>query len=112
RVMAPSAFWPEPKVHSAIIRVALRPDLRARIPDLKFFHRFTRSMFFHRRKFLRAELLSSFKGRLDKPDVDAVRESIDLGPTARAEELSVEQMLELSEAMRQKLLEKFPDEQP
>ena len=54
RIMPPTAFWPQPKVHSAIIRVTLDDELRDRIPDRKFFHTFVRSMFFHRRKFLRS----------------------------------------------------------
>ena len=44
------------------------------IPDLDFFHAFVRSMFFHRRKFMRSVAISAFKGQLDKPQVDEVLE--------------------------------------
>lgn len=100
RVMAPSVFWPRPKVTSAIVQVTLDQKLRDRIPDRTYFHQFVRSMFFHRRKFLRSGLLSAYKKRLDKPQVDGVMNDMGLIPTARAEELSVEQMLELCERMR------------
>jgi 16S rRNA (adenine1518-N6/adenine1519-N6)-dimethyltransferase len=103
RIMPPSAFWPQPKVDSAIVRLTLRPDLRIEIPDLDFFHTFIRSMFFHRRKFLRSELLAAFKGKLDKPQVDEVMAELKHGGTSRAEELSVEEMLELCEAVRKRL---------
>jgi 16S rRNA (adenine1518-N6/adenine1519-N6)-dimethyltransferase len=100
RVMPPTVFWPRPKVESAIVQIVVDPLRRARIPNLEFFHTFVRSMFFHRRKFLRSELLSAMKYRLDKPAIDAVMESLQLGPQTRAEELSVERMLELCEAIR------------
>jgi len=99
RILPPSVFWPRPKVQSAIIRITLDEQLRRRIPDRGFFHRFVRSMFLHRRKFLRSELLSAMKNRLDKPQVDAIMAQQGLEPDARAEQLDVEQMLALSEAV-------------
>jgi 16S rRNA (adenine1518-N6/adenine1519-N6)-dimethyltransferase len=100
RVMPPSVFWPRPKVHSAIVRVVLDDALRSRIPDRDFFHSFVRAMFFHRRKFLRSELLSAFKQRLDKPKVDEILERVGLDGTVRAEQLDVDAMLALCEAVR------------
>ncbi len=105
RVMPPTVFWPRPKVDSAILHIEYRPDKRAKIPDLDFFHTFVRSMFFHRRKFMRSVAISAFKGRLTKPQVDEVLSSLGLGPDARTEQLSVEQIQEMSERFRQKLLE-------
>jgi 16S rRNA (adenine1518-N6/adenine1519-N6)-dimethyltransferase len=100
KIMAPTVFWPRPKVTSAIVQVTLNQQRRDAIPDLKFFHQFVRSMFFHRRKFLRSELLSAFKKRVDKPQVDAVMADMGLLGTARAEELAVSQMLDLSKRMQ------------
>ncbi len=100
RTMPPTVFWPRPKVTSAIIRVTLDDALRSRIPDRNFFHSFVRSMFFHRRKFLRSELLSAFKKQLAKPEVDAVMAELGLAPTARSEELDVETVLRLCETVR------------
>lgn len=103
RLMPPSAFWPRPKVTSAILHVGLRPELRARIPDLEFFHSTVRALFFHRRKFLRSVILSAFKDRLDKPAVDEVLATRGLDERARAEQLDVPAMLDLCEALREKL---------
>ncbi len=103
RAMPPSVFWPRPKVHSAIIRLTTDEALRSRIPDREFFHTFVRSMFFHRRKFLRSELLSAFKKRLGKPEVDAILAKMAMAPDARAEQLDVETMLALCETVRSEL---------
>ncbi|MBI2827189.1 MAG: ribosomal RNA small subunit methyltransferase A [Planctomycetia bacterium] len=105
RVMPPTVFWPRPKVHSAILHIVVRDELRERVPDLAFFHSFIRAMFFHRRKFLRSELASAFKGKLDKGDADALMRETGLAPTARAEELDVDTMLRLCEAVRVRVAE-------
>ena len=101
RVLPPSVFWPRPKVTSAIIQLDVVPEKRARIFDLAHFHSFVRAMFLHRRKYLRGELLAAVKGRLDKAAVDAVMIELNLAADARAEQLDVETMLALFEAIRQ-----------
>lgn len=45
RVLPPSVFWPAPKVTSAIIRLTVEPERRARIPDLRYFHQFVKAIF-------------------------------------------------------------------
>ena len=85
RVLPPSAFWPRPKVSSAFIQITLEPPRRERIADRAFFHDFVRSMFCHRRKFLRSELLAACKGKLEKPDVDRLLIRQGLDGTDRAE---------------------------
>ncbi len=95
RRMPPEVFWPRPKVTSAILRITLNEAKRARIADRAYFHQFVRSMFFHRRKFLRSELLSAYKKRFEKPQVDAILEAMQFNGTVRAEELSVEDMMKL-----------------
>jgi len=105
RVMAPRVFWPAPKVTSAIIRLTLDETLRARIPDLRFFHQFSRSLFLHRRKFLRSGILSSFKGELGKPEVDAIMAEMQFNTDTRAEQLSVEIILALCITIQKKLAE-------
>lgn len=103
RILPPSVFWPRPKVHSAIIKIAPDETLQARIPDRQFFHQHVRAMFFHRRKFLRSVILAAYKGKLDKPSVDEIMASQGLDANSRAEQLDVEQMLSLAEAVRQRL---------
>lgn len=103
RVMPPSVFWPRPKIHSAIVHVVFDPAKRQRIPDRSFFHEFIRSMFFHRRKFLRSELASAVKDRLDKGAVDRILAARGLDGTMRAEQLDVDAMLALCESVRGEL---------
>jgi 16S rRNA (adenine1518-N6/adenine1519-N6)-dimethyltransferase len=103
RTMPPTAFWPQPKVTSAIVQIELQPELRARIADPDFFHATVRSLFFHRRKFLRSVVLSGFKDRLGKPEVDEVLASLGFTESTRAEELDVATMMRLSEALQAKL---------
>lgn len=103
RIMPPTVFWPRPKVDSAIIHLEVDQEMRSRIPDLGFFHSFVRAMFFHRRKFLRSELLSAFKHDLTKPDVDAIMAEQAIDPSERAERLDIGQFLALAEAVRAKV---------
>ncbi len=104
RIMPPAVFWPRPKVESAILHIELDPQRRARIPDLAFFQSFTRAMFFHRRKFLRSVLVSATKTYFTKPQVDEVLVETGFGPDWRAEQLSVDEMLRLCAAVKDKRL--------
>jgi 16S rRNA (adenine1518-N6/adenine1519-N6)-dimethyltransferase len=100
RIMPPDVFWPRPKVESAIIHIVPQPAKRAKVPDLAYFHQFVRSLFFHRRKFLRGVLVAAYKDRLQKADVDEVMAAHQFGPTTRAEELDVATIQALSETLR------------
>jgi 16S rRNA (adenine1518-N6/adenine1519-N6)-dimethyltransferase len=105
RVMPPTAFWPRPKVHSAIIQITVDSQRRSHIPDLEFFHTFVRALFFHRRKFLRSVVLSAMKGRLNKPQVDEVLAELGFDETTRAEQLPPEAMFALCEAVRRRVVQ-------
>jgi 16S rRNA (adenine1518-N6/adenine1519-N6)-dimethyltransferase len=105
RTMPPSVFWPRPKVDSAIVRILANPSKRKRITDLRFFHRFVRAIFLHRRKFLRSVLCSAFKGKLPKEAVDRVMKELSLDETARADALPVEMIIRLSDKFRDLLPE-------
>ncbi len=100
RVLPPTVFWPRPKVDSSIIRLDYRPERRAKFSDLEHFHATTRALFFHRRKYLRSVVISAMKGRLEKPQVDAVLAELGHGETVRAEELDLQQIQALAEALR------------
>jgi 16S rRNA (adenine1518-N6/adenine1519-N6)-dimethyltransferase len=100
RVLPPTVFWPRPKVLSAIIQVTVDRQRRRRIANLTYWHHFVRAMFLHRRKFLRSVMCSAFKRHLSKSDVDHVLQGLALGPDTRAEQLDVEKMLVLCEAVR------------
>lgn len=103
RLMSPKVFWPRPKVESAIVDIRPQKVLRDRIGDIEFFHNFVRSLFLHRRKFLRSALVSALKDRLDKAGVDQLMEELNLPADCRAEQLSVEDMIELAKAAQRRL---------
>jgi 16S rRNA (adenine1518-N6/adenine1519-N6)-dimethyltransferase len=103
RILPPSVFWPRPKVHSAFIRIRPDDELRGKIPDRPFFHVFLRSLFTHRRKYLRAQLLHAVSKHLEKADVDEILEKLELSPSLRAENLPPETMFKLAETVRQKM---------
>lgn len=100
RIMPPSVFWPRPKVDSAILKIEPKQELRSRLNDAPYFHATVRAIFLHRRKYLRSALISAMKDQLDRNEVDAVLASQGLGPEARAEELTIEQMISLVEGCR------------
>ena len=99
RILGPSVFWPRPKVSSAFVQIVPDAERLRKIPDRGFFHAFVRSMFTHRRKLLRFEILNAYKN-LSKSDADKLLVDLGIAPTARAEQLGVETMLALSEAIR------------
>jgi 16S rRNA (adenine1518-N6/adenine1519-N6)-dimethyltransferase len=109
RLLPPAAFWPRPLVTSAIVHIQLVRGMRKRITDLKRFHDFARSMFFHRRKFLRSVLASAIKNELTKAQIDELLHALKLGPDARAEQLSPEAMIALYDAVHQRVGQAPPD---
>lgn len=98
RVLPPSAFWPRPKVESAILRIEMEPHRRQAIPDLDRFHAFVRDVFCHRRKLLRGVLARMACGRdqaAGRETVDRVFAAMGLGPQARAEEIAPDDFVRL-----------------
>ncbi|MEZ6136252.1 MAG: 16S rRNA (adenine(1518)-N(6)/adenine(1519)-N(6))-dimethyltransferase RsmA [Pirellulaceae bacterium] len=106
RIMPPSVFWPRPKVDSAILDIRPQKVLRDRIVDRTYFHQLVRNIFLHRRKFLRSALCSAVKDQLEKMDVDAILSELEYGPTVRAEELTPQQMIELSALTQARAVER------
>ena len=100
RVMAPKVFWPAPKVNSAIIRIDVEPERRAQIPDLRYFHQFVKSLFLHRRKFLRANVVSALKRHAEKPQIDELLDGMGFAPDTRTEQLGIDTLLEFTERVR------------
>ncbi|TVR08983.1 MAG: 16S rRNA (adenine(1518)-N(6)/adenine(1519)-N(6))-dimethyltransferase RsmA [Salinarimonadaceae bacterium] len=87
----PSAFTPPPKVTSSVVH--LTPRAAPEPCELRLLEQVTQAAFGQRRKMLRQSL---------KPiasDPTTMLESIDLAPTARAEELSVSDFVKLANAL-------------
>ena len=91
------SFTPPPNVDSAVIRLDIRSDLPLDGEEEAQFFALVRGAFSQRRKTLQNNLSSSLG--LTKPQVAAALEEIGVKPTARAEELSMEQLLALRKAV-------------
>jgi 16S rRNA (adenine1518-N6/adenine1519-N6)-dimethyltransferase len=88
-------------VDSAIVRLDLEPERRARIEDRGRFHDFVRAVFCHRRKVLRGVLARMAAGR----DKDAGRRLVEdlfaalmLPPEVRAEDIPPDEFVGLEQA--------------
>lgn len=102
RILAPTVFWPRPKVDSAIVRLDLEPHRRAAIGDLGRFHTFVRDVFCHRRKLLRGVLLRMAGGKGNdaaKARVASAYAALGLSAETRAEEISPEGFVALEKAL-------------
>ena len=102
RIMPPSVFWPEPKVDSAIVKTVIDFERRAAVPDLRYFHQFTKAIFLHRRKFLRANIVAAMKGVLNKAQIDQVMAEMEFAEDVRTEQLDVPTLLKLTELVRKR----------
>ncbi len=95
--LPPGAFYPPPKVHSAV--VALRPVHGSRIPDGEVRQRFERIVkagFQQRRKTLPNGLKSL---GIDKDDARDAMRAVGLDPRARPETIDFETFAQLSERL-------------
>jgi 16S rRNA (adenine1518-N6/adenine1519-N6)-dimethyltransferase len=90
--LPPEAFVPAPKVHSAVVHFACRPEPRY-AADQAMLLRITAMAFNQRRKMLR----SSLKGLA--PAIEARLQAAGIDPTARAEEISLEKFCALAREM-------------
>ena len=84
------------------MRITVDPERRAAVGDLKFFHDFTKAIFIHRRKFLRANVVAALKGVLDKPAVDEILAEMQFADDVRTEQLDVPTLLRLTDLVRER----------
>jgi 16S rRNA (adenine1518-N6/adenine1519-N6)-dimethyltransferase len=102
RTLPPSAFWPRPKVDSAVVTIRPRPQKRAEIGDVAGFHTLVRRTFQHRRKYLRHVLAGMWPDVWNKADVDRWLESMGQSGQIRAEALGIEEFVSLAHGLRER----------
>ena len=73
---------------------------RAAIADVPYLHSFVRSLFMHRRKYLRGVLIGMVKDQLEKSAIDELLASFAFSPDVRAEQLDVQTLVALADAVR------------
>ena len=92
----PTAFYPPPKVQSAVVRIAVTPKLRARVDDVEAFFRIVRAGFGTKRKQLRNALANGLS--IDPMTAGAVLSRAGIKHTLRAQELTLEQWAALTKS--------------
>jgi len=95
-LVPPQAFWPRPKVNSALVKMRLRREKEPEVREAKVFHALVKALLAHRRK-----NISNNIRYLKSPFLEAsvVRDGLDrlnIDPSRRAETLSVEEFAALS----------------
>ncbi len=93
------SFMPAPNVDSSVIRLDVRKELRDGVTDEAFLFRVIRAAFSQRRKTLPNPLAGALS--MSKEQVAGCLEACGLKPTARAEELTLEQFITLANALKE-----------
>lgn len=102
--MPPTIFWPRPKVDSAVVKISPLPQKREQIVDRAFYQDFVRRAFQHRRKHLRSVVCGMYRKQMPKSAVDECFAEEGIIPEIRAEELEVEQLVSLSNSLKNAIL--------
>lgn len=97
----PSAFIPAPKVFSSVIHLSYKNEELLEGENLKFFLKFNRNIFKQRRKTLVNNISSSYN--ISKQEVAELLERHGFSATVRAEVLSVEEIVCLSQIFKEQL---------
>ena len=92
----PSAFYPPPKVHSAVVRIDVAPRPRAGVTDTAAFFRVAQAGFGARRKQLRNALAQGL--RIDAATAAELLATADIAPTLRAQALPLDAWAALARA--------------
>jgi 16S rRNA (adenine1518-N6/adenine1519-N6)-dimethyltransferase len=97
-VVPPGAFYPPPKVHSAVLAFEPLPAPRVEVADEAFFRRVVKAAFAQRRKTLRNTLTGS---GFPHAAVEAALAAAGIDPDRRGETLDLLEFARLAEALRQ-----------
>jgi 16S rRNA (adenine1518-N6/adenine1519-N6)-dimethyltransferase len=103
RKLPPSVFWPRPLVDSAIMVIRPDPARRTRLGDVVWFQSVIRRVFNHRRKNIRRVLHGYYRDMLTKSDIEDLLSQAELAPDARAETMTVDQLVGLAHRLKERL---------
>ena len=96
----PEAFFPRPKVESAVIRLTKRETPPVEVTDEKLLFRLIRSSFNHRRKTLANALLTENAEGWTRETVQGFLEEAGLAPMVRGEAMTLEEFARLTNVIR------------
>lgn len=97
----PSAFTPEPKVDSALIRLRVREQPAVTVSDERRFFRLVRACFAQRRKTILNNLKAATQPEGFAKDVQSALEAASVAPQRRAETLSIAEFAALARELDQ-----------
>ncbi len=95
------SFIPAPKVESAVIKLHIRKEPPLHTTDEKFFFRVVKAAFLQRRKTLANSLSSGLS--LPKDEILSALNAARIKPTARAEEMTMQNFSDLAECLKKQL---------
>ena len=91
------AFYPSPKVDSALVRIVLNKNPRVKVEDYSFLRKVVKACFATRRKNLKNSLINA---GFSKDVVSNTLSNLNFSENTRGETLSIEKLAQLSEELR------------
>ncbi len=101
--VAPTCFYPPPKVTSSVVRLTLPSAPPAGVADEAFFFRVVRAAFAQRRKTLVNGLHAAFGASYSKEQLGEILENCGLSKSIRGERLGIPEFAQLAEKLKQGL---------
>lgn len=99
------AFWPEPEVNAAVVRLLPTEFHLKKIAERKPFIDLVKALFTWRRKTIHSCLLRALPhlsaGRMNRAEVERLLSSADIDPKRRPEDLSLDDLIRLSNLLTQ-----------
>lgn len=100
KTLSPDVFWPRPAVHSAIVKVVIHKEKYAdRITDYPLFGKIVHAIFTSRRKTLINSLEKLNLPKISREHLKGIIKDMQLDERIRGENLDVDQLIHLSEAI-------------
>ena len=96
----PQAFYPRPKVESALVGFAILDYPRVQVRDTEFFHEVVRASFAQRRKTILNSLRGAPLALGSRENIEEALEAVGIDPRRRAETLDLIEFKELAEALK------------
>ncbi|MCR4320682.1 MAG: 16S rRNA (adenine(1518)-N(6)/adenine(1519)-N(6))-dimethyltransferase RsmA [Candidatus Brocadiaceae bacterium] len=101
KTLSPHVFWPRPEVYSALVKISVNKEkYTGRITDYPFFKKIIYAIFTSRRKTLLNSLEQLKLSNISRDHVKGVIKSMQLDERVRGETLNLDQLIYLSEAIR------------
>lgn len=91
-----TVFMPQPNVDSSVLHLKIRENPPVQVINETYFFEIVRATFVQRRKTLRNNLASHFKGRYTKEEVNGLLEQAGIDGARRGESLSMEEFATLA----------------